>query len=85
MAAGLGQKVIAYYDNDHYVLDAANKAPNIQRFILNRYWNLQLLKSPVNSMEQRYCLIPNGEISAWIQLFRDSIIPFLVANDLPNQ
>lgn len=84
MEAGLGQKLPGAYDNNHYIIEAANKPSSIQRYILNRYWNHQLLTCNANSMDQRYCLIPNGEISDWIDLFKSSVLPFIVEHNLPN-
>lgn len=83
-SAGLLQNVLHAYDNHRFVIDAAGKCSDVQRFMLNRYWNLQLSMSP-NSIDVRYNLIPNGTINDWLRLFRDSILPFLIQNGLPKQ
>ncbi len=36
------------------------------------------------SEEERYCLIPNGSSEDWLKLFQSKILPFLMANNLPN-
>lgn len=82
-ANGLQGKVIELYNTDKFIVEAEGKAPNIQRFLLNRYWNQQLMCSQANSMDQRYCLIPNGEVIDWLRLFKESVMPFILQNNLP--
>lgn len=81
--AGLGNILADTYDSHHFILEAVNKPSHVQRYFMNRYWNLQLMTIPSKSIEQRYCLIPNGEISDWLKLFKQSVIPFLIGNNLP--
>ncbi len=77
-----GECIMAFEQNNH-IVDAIDKNPEVQRFFMNRYWNLQLLSCPKYSIEERYCLIPNGEVSDWLRLFKDKVLPFIVANNLP--
>lgn len=83
--SGLSALVAENYDNNQYIVDARNKKPEMQRFYLNRYWSFQLISAPESSIEERYCLIPNGDVKAWLKLFRDKILPFLVRNHLPRK
>ena len=80
---GLHDKVANAFDNNHYIIDAIGKPSTVQRFLLNRYWSLQLMSSANPSIEQRYCLIPDGEVSDWLRLFKESVLPFAVQNELP--
>lgn len=82
--AGLYQNVIDHYDNDHYVLEANTKRPEVQRFLLNQFWNLQLMSVPVNSMNERFSLVPNGSLDEWLSLFQATIVPFAVQHNLPS-
>jgi ankyrin repeat protein len=82
--AGLQHNVVNHYDNDHYVLEALNKRPEVQRFLLNQYWNLQLMAAPVNSMNERFSLVPNGSLDEWLNLFQATIVPFAIRHSLPR-
>lgn len=78
------ENLVTFFDNNHYVQEAKNLRPEAQRFILNRYWNLQLLSVNISTIEERYCLISNGEISDWLKLFEKAIVPFAKKHNLPK-
>ena len=80
--SGLGQKIDAY-DNDRFIVEASGKTSDVQRFLLNRYWNQQLMASEKQTIEERFCLIPNGTIDDWLRLFQAKVLPFVVENNLP--
>lgn len=81
---GLTKNVEAHFDTNRFIKEAHEKESSVQRYLLNRYWQTQLLASPAQSIEERYCLIPNGTVTDWLHLFRSKVMPFLVANNLPN-
>ena len=81
--SGISAERIMAYEQNQYIIDACDKTPEVQRFLLNRYWNLQLMSSRKVSINERYCLIPNGSIDDWLRLFSDKILPFIVKNELP--
>ena len=81
--AGVSQQQLTAFDTAHYVTDAAPKNPEAQRYILNRFWSLQLMTCATQSVEERYHLIPNGAIEDWVRLFKDKVLPFIVKNNLP--
>lgn len=83
MEAGLGLNIVAAYDNHRHIVEAQGKTSDIQRFLLNRYFNLQLSDCP-NSRDARYSLIPNGTVSDWLRLFQTMVIPFMISNQLPR-
>lgn len=80
--SGLQLKLEAY-DNDRFIVEAIDKSSDVQRFLLNRYWSQQLMYCSVTSIEERYCLIPNGTNQDWLSLFESKVLPFVVENDLP--
>lgn len=82
--SGLGMQVQAAYDVNTHIQQAIGKNMEAQRYLLNRYWNLQLLSCSDTSFEERYCLIPNGKIEDWVRLFKAKIIPFCIKNNLPK-
>ena len=84
MECGLGQQVPMAYDQNTYIQQAQGKNVEAQRYLLNRYWNLQLLSCPDISIEERYCLIPNGSIEDWVRLFKAKVLPFCIKNQLPQ-
>lgn len=81
--SGLAQRATEAFDNNHFIAEAANKPSTVQRFLLNRYWGMQLMQAGKPSIEERYCLIPNGEVSDWLKLFKEKILPFVIENNLP--
>lgn len=83
--AGLQHNVLAHYDNNHYIVEAINKRPEVQRFLLNQFWNLQLMSVSVNSLNERFSLVPNGSLEEWLNLFNSVIIPFAVQHNLPAE
>lgn len=64
--------------------DLMKKKPNVQKFYLNKFFNIQLLQLDVNTSAERYCLITDGSIEDWINLFNSKIMPFLAEHDLPR-
>jgi len=81
--AGIIEPLSNAYDNDRFIIEAVGKVSTIQRYLLNRYWTKQLIASGKPTSEERYTLIPNGEISDWLKLFESKIIPFALDNNLP--
>lgn len=54
------------------------------RSALNRFWNLQLISLPVDTITERYCLVSNGTKEDWIRLFSTKILPKCVEHKLPK-
>lgn len=71
-------KVKDAYIKDEQLKSVKASDKSIQRFEINRFFNLWLLSLPVNTTEQRYCLIPNGEFSVWLSIFKSKIVPLLI-------
>jgi hypothetical protein len=83
IGAGLYQNVVNCYNTNHFIIEATGKTSEVQRYLLNRYWNIQLMTTTNPSIEERYCLIPNGQISEWLTLFQAKVLPFILVNNLP--
>lgn len=79
--AGMVNK-IPLFNKHHFIIEAENKLPNVQRYFLNRYFNIQL-SFVSNSFLARYNLISDGEFSYWLELFKENVLPVLLENDLP--
>ena len=82
--SGLNDKVTAAYDNNHFILNAMTANAEVQRYALNRFWNLQLVQSAAPSTQERFCLITNGSGVDWFTLFKAKVLPFIISNDLPK-
>lgn len=82
--SGLANEAAIAFDTNQYIIDAVNIGPEGQRFLLNRFWNLQLLALGVSSIEERFCLVETGPYSDWIRLFKSKIVPCLVKHRLPK-
>ena len=73
------------YDNDRLIKMASDKNPDVQRHFLNRYWNFQLATASCDdTFEARFSLIPNGNVSDWLKLFEEKVIPVCVKYQLPK-
>ena len=81
--SGLAKEVAENFDTNGYVRDAINIPFDGQRFLMNRFWNLQLLQLGVTSIEERFCLLDEGTMKDWIQVFKDKIVTTLVSKRLP--
>lgn len=68
----------------HDVQEAVGRNESVQRYWLNRYWNVQLMSVPANSIEERFCLIPNGSAQTWLDLFEKKIVAFCKKHGLPK-
>lgn len=82
--SGLQQEVINNFDTSIYIQDALQMNPDGQRFLLNRFWNLQLLIVNAVTVEERFCLISTGEFNDWLRLFTAKILPCAITHRLPT-
>jgi hypothetical protein len=83
ISSGLFKSVETAFDTNRFIIEAKDKPSDAQRFLLNRYWSLQLMQSSKVSVNERYSLIPNGDIAAWYRLFKNVVLPFIIENNLP--
>lgn len=83
VSSGLANRLSTAFDSNRFIVEAAGRKSDIQRFLLNRYWNQQLMSSNKMSIEERYCLIPDGSTDEWLKLFQDKVLPFIIENGLP--
>lgn len=84
MKYGLKDKLEQFYDTDGYVQQAKTKRPEIQRYLLNIYLNLQLMMAERSSIEIRFSLLPAGDLDTWILIFDQRIAPFMADQNLPK-
>lgn len=82
--AGLKQRVTDAFDNNQYIKDAQGTPANMQRFLLNRFWMLQVLSVDAPSHDVRFSLIDTGSFRDWKRLFKDVVLPFAVQHSLPR-
>lgn len=80
----VSQAQLDAFNNNQHVVMAADRKPEVQRYHMNQYWNLQLLKAERVSVDERYSLIPNGSIEDWCRLFERGVLPFVLSNNLPR-
>jgi hypothetical protein len=81
--SGLNQQVIIAFDTNEDIINASAMRPEAQRFILNRFWHSQLIGFGVKTIEHRYCLLPTGDHSWWLKIFREKILPMCIELRLP--
>jgi len=82
--AGLVKEVNEFYLTNPWIMQATGKSFEDQRFLLNRFWNMQLISLP-GTASLRYYLINDGEPPDWLIPFYQQIIPFCIENNLPRQ
>lgn len=81
----LGPEVdISSFTENLEILDARTRRPDVQRFIINKFFRIQLCSLKVDTMRARQALIPEGDISRWIEYFRTYVIPYCVDHHLPK-
>ena len=78
----LGSRIDAF-DQNRFIREAVGKHSSVQQHLLNRFWTMQLQAAPVASIEERYCLIPNGTAEDWLRLFKAKVLPFIADHNLP--
>ena len=83
MQSGLSANVPAF-DSNRYIKDGVDLGPQAQRFLLNRFWTLQLMQLPVNTQDARFCLIDTGSYKDWLRLFCDRVLPLVQEHQLPR-
>jgi hypothetical protein len=81
--SGLAANLEKAFDNHHQIIEARDKPSQVQRYLMNRYWTTQLMIHANKTAEHRFFLIPNGSVQQWLELFKNTIIPFLVEHNLP--
>lgn len=81
LESGAGQQ-ISNFDQNRFIIDAVNKGSDQQRFLLNRYFGMLLMASPKPSISERFNLIPNGSVDDWYKLFKATVLPFIIENNL---
>ena len=84
---GLYDQVVNFFDNEPIIIEASLRCPEVQRHLLNRYWNLMLtLNNEVqDSIDERFCLVTEGPISDWLEFFKTKVLNYIVNNKLPNR
>jgi len=82
---GLGTQSEQVFLQDEDIKRALDLHSEGQRYFINRFWTLQLMSLVgVNTMNERWCLVPKGDIKDWLRLFEDSIVPTLINHQLPK-
>lgn len=81
--AGLMQSVTAAFDQNQYIRDAISLGPEAQRFLLNKFWHLQLISLGCDTQKERFCLLDQGDYNEWIRCFREAVLPKVIEYKLP--
>lgn len=80
------EQVDAAMQQNAGIRDAVGRHPEVQRFLINQFLTLQLLHPLVasRSLDQRYQLLPTGDLDTWERILRNSVIPWMAAEQLPQ-
>lgn len=86
---GLNNEAQNVFLIDHYIHDGKGMCFEAQRFLLNRFWHLQLQQlqntAGVKTIDERFCLIESGDPALWLKFFKDKILPMCIEYRLPKQ
>ena len=77
-------KRLGCFDNSQIIMESRTKTDSIQRYSLNMYWTIQLLKHSAKTMEARNCLVMDGPLDKWLLLFKEKVLPVIIENNLPQ-
>lgn len=77
-------QLVPNFDNDQRIIDGRNLPTEGQRFLLSRFWNVQLMADPIKSQETRYYLTDTTSPQHWIDVFRLKVIPLCLELNLPR-
>lgn len=56
---------------------------DVQRFLINRYWRVQIGAILSDTMDVRYCLVDTGSIKDYLRIFEQGVAPCIIKNNLP--
>jgi len=74
----VGHPKPANWIGDHIVQEAINAAPKLQRFLINRFWRIQLGLCVESTTRERYCLVDTGSHEEYLKIFKEAIAPSIV-------
>lgn len=81
--SGLIREVQAVFDTHPYICEALPLGLNAQRYLLNKFWQVQLMSLSCDTQKERFCLIDRGEAKDWIKCFREGVLPKICEYSLP--
>ena len=58
----------------------------LQRFLINRYWRMQIMTLSESTIDVRYCLVdePHIKTTDWLRIFQKGVLPCILKNQLPS-
>lgn len=64
----------------------ATNNDSIQRFLINRYWRMQLQKLDENTIDARFCLVDEAHVKTvdWLRVFKEGVLPCILSHQLPK-
>lgn len=62
------------------------KDESIQRFLINRYWRMQIQGLNEDTLNVRYCLVDEAHIPTadWLRIFTEGVLPCILKNKIPS-
>lgn len=68
------------FDGNRFVIAAQGRVSPVQRTHLNQFLVLAMLASPLNTIQIRSELLPNGSMDDWVDHIQNTVAPFIGAN-----
>lgn len=81
---GLGTDLVDAYYGNRFISEAVGKNSATQRFLLNKFWNLQIGLVDGGGVNERYNLLRDGSINDWMVAFETNVLPFIKKHHLPK-
>lgn len=80
---GLLDKLPECFDQNRFIVEAKDKVAHVQQYLLNRYFNTQLMATEEDTSLERYSLIYEIRPDQWLEVFDKTILPTVVNCNLP--
>ena len=74
--------LISNFDESRFVIEAVDKTGHAQQFNLTRFFDLQLSAAPIDTSVERYALLYSLRADEWLGVFKNTILPTIVDNQL---
>lgn len=82
--SGLIQNAESSFDTSQHIKIAQGANSLAQRYCLNTFWRIQLMRLPCDTQRERFCLLDEGPVENWLRIFEEAIMPVVRLHNLPK-
>lgn len=85
VSIGMADRLPEVFDNNRFVIEAADKTCHAQQYNLTRYFAMQFMLPKEDTTMERYSLMYECRADEWLDVFDRVILPSLANYDLPRK